>query len=74
VTQWAEKLNKSNRRTEAHVSEMLSHVQHIKLLGVGPDMWRRLISNTDRLGEAYDNFDHHSTENLRGLAFLSMVG
>jgi hypothetical protein len=53
---------------------MLSHVQHIKLLGVGPDMWRRLISNTDRLGEAYDNFDHHSTKNLRGLAFLSMVG
>lgn len=72
VSLWAEKLNVTRKRSETHVQEIVHHVQHIKLLGVGPVMWRRLLQITNDLGEAFDTFDERKYGNIRGLAFLSM--
>lgn len=72
VSHWAEKLNGARKRSEAHVQEIVHHVQHIKLLGIGPVMWSRLLTICDELGEAFDTFDERKYGNIRGLAFLSM--
>ena len=72
VSHWAEKLNSTRKRSEAHVQEIVHHVQHIKLLGIGPVMWSRLLEICDELGEAFDTFDERKYGNIRGLAFLSM--
>ena len=72
VSHWAEKLNSTRKRSEAHVQEIVHHVQHIKLLGIGPVMWSRLLGICDELGEAFDTFDERKYGNIRGLAFLSM--
>jgi ABC-type bacteriocin/lantibiotic exporter with double-glycine peptidase domain len=73
VAVWAEKLNESQKRNEAHTQEIVTHVQHIKLLGVGPGLWRKLLAINDSLKVAFDTFDEKHTGNIRGLAFLSMV-
>ena len=73
VSHWAEKLNSTRKRNETHVQEIVHHVQHIKLLGIGPVMWSRLLGICNELGEAFDTFDERKYENIRGLAFLSMV-
>ena len=72
VSHWAEKLNSTRKRSEAHVQEIVHHVQHIKLLGIGPMMWSRLLGICNELGEAFDTFDERKYGNIRGLAFLSM--
>ena len=73
VSHWAEKLNSTRKRNETHVQEIVHHVQHIKLLGIGPVMWSRLLGICNELGEAFDTFDERKYGNIRGLAFLSMV-
>lgn len=72
VSHWAEKLNSTRKRSDAHVQEIVHHVQHIKLLGIGPVMWSRLLGICNQLGEAFDTFDERKYGNIRGLAFLSM--
>ena len=72
VSHWAEKLNSTRKRSDAHVQEIVHHVQHIKLLGIGPMMWSRLLGMCNELGEAFDTFDERKYGNIRGLAFLSM--
>lgn len=72
VSVWADRLQETRKRKETHVQEIMQHVQHVKLLGTGPKMWRKLLSITDTFAMNNDTYDEKQFANIRGLAFLAM--
>ena len=72
VSVWNDRLVETRKRQETHVQEIMQHVQHVKLLGIGPKMWRKLLSITDAFSVNFDTYDEKQFANIRGLAFLAM--